>query len=179
MPNMNVAPNGQVDIPWWDFRNDTGAFRNDLYMVSSSDNGRRSPNIRVTNQSIDRKIGRWANGTTFASPMALTATERYTPRRHDTRNGDADGQAQYLYGAFVQFEALPPPVSHALGGHAGRCSWARPVRRHHHRVRARQPPLDEAATRQPVSRKRPDHPPATKATTTYAACLSKLWRRWS
>ncbi|MDQ3642044.1 MAG: glycoside hydrolase, partial [Actinomycetota bacterium] len=79
MPNMNVAPNGRVDIAWWDFRNDTGSFRNDVYMASSSDNGRTwSPNIRVTNQSIDRKIGPWSNGYDVRQPVGLTATDRYT-----------------------------------------------------------------------------------------------------
>ena len=114
MPNMNVAPNGRIDIAWWDFRNDTGTFRNDVYMASSSDNGRSwSPNIRVTNQSIDRKIGPWSNGYDVRQPVGLTATDRYTLAAwDDTRNGDADGEAQDLYGAFVQFEPLPPPVSH-------------------------------------------------------------------
>jgi hypothetical protein len=114
MPNMNVAPNGRVDIAWWDFRNDTGSFRNDVYMASSSDNGRTwSPNIRVTNQSIDRKLGPWSNGYDVRQPVGLTATDRYTLAAwDDTRNGDADGEAQDLYGAFVQFEPLPPPVSH-------------------------------------------------------------------
>ncbi|MDQ3641888.1 MAG: glycoside hydrolase, partial [Actinomycetota bacterium] len=114
MPNMNVAPNGRIDVAWWDFRNDTGAFRNDVYMASSGDNGRTwSPNIRVTNQSIDRKIGPWSNGYDVRQPVGLTATDRYTfAAWDDTRNGDADGEAQDLYGAFVQFEPLPPPVSH-------------------------------------------------------------------
>ena len=114
MPNMNVAPNGRVDVAWWDFRNDTGTFRNDVYMASSSDNGRTwSPNIRVTNQSIDRKLGPWSNGYDVRQPVGLTATDRYTLAAwDDTRNGDADGEAQDLYGAFVQFEPLPPPVSH-------------------------------------------------------------------
>jgi hypothetical protein len=114
MPNMNVAPNGRIDVAWWDFRNDTGAFRNDVYMASSSDNGRTwSPNIRVTNQSIDRRIGPWSNGYDVRQPVGLTATDRYTfAAWDDTRNGDADGEAQDLYGAFVQFEPLPPPVSH-------------------------------------------------------------------
>ena len=114
LPNMSIAPNGRVDVAWWDFRNDTGTFRNDVYMVSSSDNGRTwSPNIRVTNQSIDRKIGPWSNGYDVRQPVGLMATDRYTLAAwDDTRNGDADGEAQDLYGAFVQFEPLPPPVSH-------------------------------------------------------------------
>jgi hypothetical protein len=114
MPNLNIAPNGRLDVVWWDFRNDTGSFRNDVYMVSSSDNGRTwSPNIRVTNQSIDRKIGPWSNGYDVRQPVGLMATDRYTLAAwDDTRNGDADGEAQDLYGAFVQFEPLPPPVSH-------------------------------------------------------------------
>jgi hypothetical protein len=113
MPNMNIAPNGRIDVAWWDFRNDAGNFRNDVYMASSDDNGRTwSPNIRVTDRSIDRKIGPWSNGFDVRQPVGLAATDRYTIAAwDDTRNGDPDGEAQDLYGAFVQFAPLPAPVS--------------------------------------------------------------------
>lgn len=113
MPNLNVAPNGRIDVAWWDFRNDTGAFLNDVYLASSSDNGRTwSPNVRVSDRAIDRKIGPWSNGFDVRQPVGLTATDRYTIAAwDDTRNGDAETDLQDLYSAFVQFSPLPAGAS--------------------------------------------------------------------
>lgn len=125
MPNVSVAPNGRVDIAWWDFRNDTGAFHNDVYLASSSDNGATwSPNMRVTDRSIDRKIGPWSNGYDVRQPPGLAPTSRYTVVAwDDTRNGDPDAQAQDIYGALVQFEdlaaATSPVLTYGLAAAAG------------------------------------------------------------
>ncbi len=116
MPNISVAPGGRIDIAWWDFRNDTGAFHNDVYLTSSSDNGTTwSPNIRVTDRSINRKIGPWSNGYDVRQPPGLAPTARYTVVGwDDTRNGDPDAQAQDIYGTFVQFDELPASTRPAL-----------------------------------------------------------------
>ena len=109
MPNISVAPDGRVDIAWWDFRDDPGTFRNDVYLASSSDNGSTwSADIRVTDRSIDRKIGPWSNGYDVRQPPGLGPTARYTiVGWDDTRNGDPDAQAQDIYSSFVQFRDLP------------------------------------------------------------------------
>ncbi len=116
MPNITVAPSGRVDVAWWDFRNDTGAFQNDVYLSSSLDGGATwSPNIRVTDRSINRKIGPWSNGYDVRQSPGLAATAAYTiVGWDDTRNGDPDAQAQDIYGAFVQFKDLPATTSWAL-----------------------------------------------------------------
>ena len=116
MPNVTVAPNGRVDIAWWDFRHDTGAFQNDVYLSSSFDDGATwSPNRRVTDRSINRRIGPWSNGYDVRQPPGLVSTARYTiVGWDDTRNGDPDTQAQDIYGSFVQFEDLPATTPRAL-----------------------------------------------------------------
>jgi hypothetical protein len=116
MPNLSVAPNGRVDIAWWDFRNDPGTFQNDVYLASSFDNGATwSANMRVTDRSIDRKIGPWSNGYDVRQPPGLVPTARYTiVAWDDTRNGDPDAQAQDIYGSFVQFEDLPAATPQSL-----------------------------------------------------------------
>jgi hypothetical protein len=125
MPNISVAPNGRVDIAWWDFRNDPGTFQNDVYLASSSDNGVTwSPNVRVTDRSINRKIGPWSNGYDVRQPPGLAPTAKYTiVAWDDTRNGDADAQAQDIYGSFVQFQELasatPLALTYALAAVAG------------------------------------------------------------
>ena len=64
-----MAPNGRVDVAWFDFRNDpafvartaTAAPRiryADVYMASSTDGGKTwGPNLRVTDRAIDTSIG--------------------------------------------------------------------------------------------------------------------------
>ena len=68
-PGVSVAPNGRIDVAWFDFRNDpflvartaTAAPRiryADVYMASSIDGGRTwGPNVRVTDRAIDTSIG--------------------------------------------------------------------------------------------------------------------------
>lgn len=38
-PNLDIAPDGRIDVVWWDFRHEDGTFANDVYGTSSSDNG--------------------------------------------------------------------------------------------------------------------------------------------
>ena len=64
-PNITFAPNGRGDVVWWDTRDDPGIRANDVYYAYSTDNGSTwSKNVRVTDQSIDRRLGVWANNST-------------------------------------------------------------------------------------------------------------------
>lgn len=89
-PNVSVAPNGRVDVAWFDFRNDPIGPRQlgrsnrgerywDVYYASSSDSGATwSANMRVTSPSIDAK-----QGATF------------NKRRHPRPDGSCrDGQSR-------------------------------------------------------------------------------------
>ena len=73
IPNMAVAPDGRVDIAWWDLRHDPGiTFGNDVYYTSSSDNGTTwSKNIRVADQLIDRRVGVFGNNFDVSGPPGL------------------------------------------------------------------------------------------------------------
>lgn len=104
-PNIAVAPDGRVDIAFFDTRNDPGTRGNDVYYTSSADNGVSwSANRRVTDRLIDRKIGVFANNADVNAPPGLAATKAFTiVAWDDTRNGDAVGQAQDLYSATVQY----------------------------------------------------------------------------
>jgi hypothetical protein len=66
VPGVSVAPNGRVDVAWYDFRNDPfftpgGAVKQrwaDVYGTSSTDHGRTwVPNYRVNDRSFDTRIG--------------------------------------------------------------------------------------------------------------------------
>ena len=108
LPNVAVAPNGRVDVAWWDMRDGAAAYANDVYYSYSEDAGATwSPNLRVTDRSIDRKLGIWTNNSDTRQPPGLgSADELAVVVWDDTRNADADDGAQDLRAAAVQFEDL-------------------------------------------------------------------------
>jgi hypothetical protein len=122
-PNIAVAPDGRVEIAFWDTRNDPGYRSNDVYMTTSRDNGVTwGANLRVTDQPIDRRIGVWSTNFDINSPPGLAQTKQYTMLAwDDTRNTDlsaADasslgGGIQDIYVSSVQYEELGGGVSRA------------------------------------------------------------------
>jgi hypothetical protein len=125
LPGINVAPNGRIDVAWWDFRNDPGTFSNDVYYTSSTDNGATwSKNVRITDRSINRKIGPWGNGFDMRQPVGIGSTNSYALFGwDDTRNGDPVGQAQDIYSSVYQYQPLkgsrPSGVKYVLAGFIG------------------------------------------------------------
>jgi len=78
IPNISLAPNGRVDVAWWDTRDDPGIRSNDVYYTYSTDNGTTwAKNIRITDQTIDRRLGVWANNFDQSSPPSLASTNAY------------------------------------------------------------------------------------------------------
>lgn len=116
LPSLSVAPNGRLDAAWWDFRDDPGTYVNDVYYTSSTDSGRTwAKNIRVTDRSVNRKIGPWSNNFDLRQPPGIASNSAYALLAwDDTRNGDPVGQAQDVFGAAVQYEALAGGTSNAL-----------------------------------------------------------------
>jgi len=114
-PNIAIAPDGRVDVAWWDFRNDGGNFANDVYMTSSGDNGSTwAPNIRVTDRSISRRIGVWYGNSDIRQAPGMAATGNFTVVAwDDTRNADDTTQAQDIYSAVAQFHAIAPGTPEA------------------------------------------------------------------
>jgi len=112
IPNMAIAPDGRVDIAWWDLRNDPGiSFGNDVYYASSSDNGTTwSKNIRITDQLIDRRIGVFGNNFDVSGPPALASSNAFAVFGwDDTRNskrGELGAGTQDLFTAAAQYKAV-------------------------------------------------------------------------
>jgi len=115
-PNISVAPNGRIDVAWWDTRDKQGLRATDVYYAYSNDDGRTwSRNQRITDQSIDRRLGIWGNNYDIASQPGVASTNAYAVFGwDDTRNSDkafADSAAvggglQDVYVAAAQFEKL-------------------------------------------------------------------------
>lgn len=78
LPEIKVAPNGRIDVVWWDTRDDPGIRANDVYYTYSTDNGVSwAKNIRVTDQTIDRRFGVWGNNYDQNSPPSLASVNQY------------------------------------------------------------------------------------------------------
>ena len=115
-PNVEVAPNGRVDVAWWDFRNDPGLFVNDVYYAYSTDNGSTwSDNMRVSDVSSDRKIGTWSNGYDMRAPVGIGSTNAFAlVGWEDTRLGNQVTQTQDVFASNVQFRPIQEGVSDAV-----------------------------------------------------------------
>lgn len=117
-PNLSIAPNGRVDVVWWDVRDDPGIGSNDVYYTYSTDDGRTwSANIRVSDRTVDRRFGVYGRNYDIAAPPGVASTDAYTMFGwDDTRNnGSLDVAApiegtgaglQDLYTAAVQFSDI-------------------------------------------------------------------------
>jgi len=118
LPNVAVAPNGRVDVAWWDMRDGAAAYANDVYYSYSEDAGATwSSNVRVSDRSIDRKLGIWTNNSDTRQPPGLgSADELAVVVWDDTRNADAVDGAQDLRAAAVQFEELGGGGAQRAGG---------------------------------------------------------------
>ncbi|MDP1803631.1 MAG: sialidase family protein, partial [Acidimicrobiales bacterium] len=124
LPILSAAPNGRLDAAWWDTRDDPGIRSNDVYYAYSEDDGQTwSKNIRVSDQTIDRRYGVYGNNFDQNAPPALTSTNQFAflgwdDTRHSTGE---DGQVrlespvgdqgigagvQDMYVAGVQFEEI-------------------------------------------------------------------------
>ncbi|MGI8808433.1 MAG: sialidase family protein [Acidimicrobiales bacterium] len=115
-PELAIAPNGRIEVAWWDFRNDNGNFATDVYLTTSFDDGASwTRNTRVTDRSISRRIGVWYGNSDIRQPPGMAATNQYTlVGWDDTRNGDVTTQAQDIYSSMLQYERLGSGTSSAL-----------------------------------------------------------------
>jgi hypothetical protein len=114
-PNVSVAPNGRVDVAWYDGRlspaapppsgEDETGFQ-DVYYASSTDQGATfGPNLRITDRSIDRSIGVYSNRIDSKTNLGIASTddEVYFAWQ-DSRNADRERQPEDVYTATLMLE---------------------------------------------------------------------------
>ena len=116
IPNISVAPNGRIDVDWWDTRDDPGVRGNDVYYSYSTDNGKTwSKNTRITDQSDSRLYGVWGANFDMTSPPGIASTNSYAIFSwDDTRNTDTSfkdaaatgGGVSDIFTANAQFAAV-------------------------------------------------------------------------
>jgi len=114
-PAAAVAPNGRLDLVWYDFRNSptpegeapggNGGGWNDVYYTYSTDKGATlAKNVRISDRSIDRNIGVWSNNVHIHAHVGLTTTDDAVYFSwQDTRNGNSEFQSEDIYFASALF----------------------------------------------------------------------------
>lgn len=115
-PGISIAPNGRVDVAWYDFRNSPtdpfvssghsgdGGF-SDVYASSSTDGITWSQNVRVSDRSADRSFGVWSNQIDSKFNVGVTSTDSAAfVAWQDTRNAVAETDAEDVYTATVLFD---------------------------------------------------------------------------
>ena len=131
-PDVSVAPNGRVDVAWYDSRNDPtvdleaadgGSQFHDVYYSYSDDEGRTwSRNERITDRIIDRRIGPFDVGDIQGTLGVASSDQGAYIAWDDTRNGSEETQSQDIYFARARLTAPSsffsaggePPSSHRL-----------------------------------------------------------------
>lgn len=109
LPNIVVAPNGRIDVDWWDTRNDPGVRGNDVYYTYSTDNGTTwAKNIRITDQTVDRRFGVWSNNFDQNSPPSLASTNAFALMAWD--------DTRFSTGPGGQLLAVDPVNAIGVGG---------------------------------------------------------------
>lgn len=107
LPEMGVAPDGRIDVAWYDFRGQNG-FAPDVYATSSSDAGTTwTRNVKVTDHPIDFSIGVSANSDVRQPPGVASANQYTSFGWADTRLGNPQTQTQDVFANVVQYSPLP------------------------------------------------------------------------
>jgi len=115
-PNITTAPDGRIDVAFYDTRFDPGIRSNDVVYTYSRDNGETwSKNERISDQSIDRRIGVWGFNYDITSPPSLASADEFAilgwddPRHSDSSVADnlaVGGGLQDIFVANAQFSAV-------------------------------------------------------------------------
>jgi hypothetical protein len=122
-PQLQVAPNGRVDVVWQDNR-DLGDFRFHVRHTYSTDGGLTwAPSVAVTDRPLDFNFGISYNSDIRFPPGVASANEYAFVGWADSRLASDLNQTQDAFGANVQFKALPatsnttlPIVAAIFGG---------------------------------------------------------------
>jgi hypothetical protein len=117
-PNLSVAPNGRIDVAWFDLRDTPGMRSTDVYYAYSTDDGKTwSKNHRMTDASIDRRLGVYGAGYDIAGQVGIASTNAYAVVGwDDTRNSDEASKANIVPGGGLQDIYISAAQFEAIGG---------------------------------------------------------------
>lgn len=122
-PQLNVAPNGRVDVAWQDNRETTDFFFNVRYTYSTDGGRTWAPNIKINDVPINFNYGVSFNSD-IRQPVGVASTSSYAVIGWaDTRHANETSQTQDNYASAIQFAPLPttrnttaPVIAAIFGG---------------------------------------------------------------
>jgi hypothetical protein len=122
-PQLNVAPNGRVDVAWQDNRDTTDFHFNVRYTYSTDGGVTWAPNVKLNDSPLNFNYGVSFNSD-IRQPNGVASTNQYAiVGWADTRNATDVTQTQDNYAAAAQFSALPttknttaPVIAAIFGG---------------------------------------------------------------
>src|SRR5947209_7165784 len=122
-PQLNVAPNGRVDVVWQDNRETTDFHFNVRYTYSTDGGITWAKNVKVNDQPLNFNYGISFNSD-FRYPVGVASANQYAVVGWaDTRNATDLTQAQDVYTSAAQFAPLPatkntvaPVIAAIFGG---------------------------------------------------------------
>ncbi|HVE47973.1 MAG TPA: sialidase family protein [Acidimicrobiales bacterium] len=113
LPTIGAAPDGRLDVTWWDTRDGLDRYATDVYYATSDDAGRTwSQNIRVTQSSVNRRTGSWVDdfGNARQGP-ALASGAAMATIVWDTIDSESRAASYHLHAGSLQYEPLPAQES--------------------------------------------------------------------
>ena len=126
-PGISIAPNGRVDVAWYDGRlspaappgedgGEESGFQ-DVFYTSSTDRGATfTPNLRISDRSIDRSVGVWSNNIDSSHNVGIDSSDEAVYFAwQDSRNADPELQAEDVYMASLQLEEAAASTSSVPG----------------------------------------------------------------
>lgn len=106
-PQLDVAPNGRVDVIWQDNRDQTDYLVEVRYTYSTDGGATWAPNMGVTDRKIDFFPGISFNSD-IRQPPGVASTNAFAAIAWaDARFADAETQTQDNFGVVAQFSPLP------------------------------------------------------------------------
>lgn len=119
LPNIDIAPDGQIDVVWHDRRHQVkgvaGAEEGDTYYAFSTDGGVSfSANRRITDRTINNNVGldgRIGTYNFYTPAIASLDSERVLFAWADSREGDFNDDTQDIYLATLRAQETLPTSS--------------------------------------------------------------------
>jgi hypothetical protein len=114
MPKVDVAPNGRVDIAFYDRRGDPSNIQMDAFLAYSDDDGKTFDNLRMSSAPFDSRVGFSANAKVeadFGSRIGLHSLDEETLAAWtDTRLGTEDTARQDIALAEIELTTEDAPT---------------------------------------------------------------------
>ncbi len=122
-PQLDVAPNGRIDVVWQDNRDQTDYLVNVRYSYTTDGGATWAPNLVVNDRPVNFNFGISFNSD-IRQPPGVASTDQFAAIAWaDTRFAEEQVQTQDNFGVIAQFSPLPskdhsawPLVAAVLGG---------------------------------------------------------------